>query len=242
MTTQQTNQTKTTTRKHPRPRKPPTPEAALNQSVKALVKIANQLDPEAGFQPRVKMLLDKPGLYDRRAFFQDGQELLSIKFVPMEQVGDLPALHARWQHASTIQSPSEKEAEALRSAEFIVEDYADDTGPFCYYREKKISHAWVIRTRAGWKWSRSRSVITNDWDTVTLSKRPVVPSLPGCPHNYRTEHRDELIEAMVWLRHPDRLPEKITRQAEFKEVMIMLWQSGVDQLEGRNVIIDIAQA
>lgn len=232
MTTQQTN---TTTRKHSRPHKPLTPEAEFNQGARILSKIAAQLIPQAGFQPAVIMLLDKPGLYDRRAFFRDGQELLSIKFVPMEQVGLVPALHARWQHTDIIQSPSEKEAEALRSAEFIVEDYEDDTGPFCYYREKKISHAWIICTQAGWKWSKSRSVGAAVWNTVTQSSNPVVPPLPGCPHNHRTEHRDALIEAIVWLSHPDRLPPKITQEKEFKEVMMMLWQSAVAQLEGQNI-------
>lgn len=245
LTTAQTNQTKTTTRI----RKPQTPEAAFNQKVRELSRLVDRLNPSPPISPQVLRLIDKPGQYDRAADLLDGQELLSVKFVPAEQVGSLPALHARWQHSSIIQNPTEMEVAKLREAEFIVEDYGDGTGPWCYYREKKINHAWVILSRAGWKWSRSRSVKTAEWKSVTLFKDPdtlegLIPSLPGCPHNHRTRLRDSLIEAIVWLKGSERIPRKIHERPEFEEVMTSLWQSAVDQREGRDAVSigNIAQA
>ena len=135
----------------------------------------NMLDPDHKLSGDVRRLTAKPSLYDQGAVINDGNELLSIKFVPSEQVGALPALHARWQHANTVQSPSKEDVAALTKAGFIVEDYDDDTGPFCYYREKKISHLWVILGQAGWKWSKSRSIKAAKWNALTLSDRPAVP-------------------------------------------------------------------
>lgn len=201
----------------------------LRRVLRELKEEMGRLDPSLLYSPSVDNLLGKPSLYDNRAALGDGEELLSVKLVPSEQVGAMPALHARWQHSDVIQDLSSREAEALAKAGFTVEDYQDGLGPFCYWREREISHAWVILSQGGWQISRSRSIKSANWESLTVSSEAVVPPLPGCPHNHRTVLRDGLIAVTVMLRR--MLPWKITTMEEFSETMLALWEDAVEHYE-----------
>lgn len=208
----------------------------LHKAAKVLESCLDRIDPNYKLSSDVRRLISKPGEYDRDATLNDGNELLSIKFVPDEQVGlGQPALHARWQKSDVIQDASEPGATELTKAGFTVEDYNDDTGPWCYWREKRISHAWIILSQTGWKWSRARSIKAARWESLTTADMPVVPALPGCPHNHRTVLRDSLIEATVKLKQPGMVPRKVWDRPEFNDVMLSLWDSAIAHVEGHTV-------
>lgn len=218
-----------------RQRKSLSPEAEVHRATKVLESCIRKLRPYGLFSKKVQAKIDEASRYVDGAELKDGAELLSVQFVPTEQVGALPALHARWQKGTILDGLTEDESKALSAKGFSVIDDRDDTNLWCYCREKKISHAWIILNNEGWKWSRARSVVSANWEMITDRQNPLVPSLPGCPHNHRTEQRDSMIEALTWLKE-GKLPDKVHLSGEFLSTMISLWKCAVKHSESKHSI------
>jgi hypothetical protein len=202
--------------------------SSLLRKLDNVVEVFERAAPELFFKGMVRRLVQRPGDYEPGAAHSTGEELLDVKFVPQEQVGAIPALHARWQETGQITDLSEAEIEALQRAGFRI--IIDDLGPYCFWRERQIRHAWVCLNQIGWRMSRARSVkAVTDWQTISRLDRPRAPSLEGCPHTHRTALRDSMIEAITALE--SELPDKITSHSNFLPTMVMLWEDAVKHLE-----------
>jgi len=215
-------------------RRPPRPSAALERKLDSVLEAFKKMMPSLFFRPSVNRLLRGAENYVEGATYDTGEEVLDVKFVPQEQVGAVPALHARWQKSGVTKDLEEAEAVELREAGFRV--FSDDTGAdYAYYREKQVENCWICLCQTGWRYTRSKSLkAVKEWKKASSVFEPRLPDLSGCERTHRAVLKDSLIEALVVFEY--ELPAKVVSHPAFVPTLILLWEDAILHLEDKQPI------
>lgn len=163
--------------------------------------------PRPRISPAVQRLLDNAPSYEPRARLDDGLCINEIIHVRAQQPGAASALHAKWQFEGAIQNLTKDECEALGRAGYRVQK--DRDGFWAWWREKRLSHLWLVVASEGWMSTNAPHPRGARWKLIGSIVDPIVPYFPDYPVTPRSILREGLTLAMTAIQEelPATLPQ-----------------------------------
>lgn len=161
--------------------------------------------PRIRVQPMVQRLIDNAPSYEPRARVDDDLCINEIVMAKRQQPGAASALHAKWQEEGYVDRLSRDDCEQLSRAGYKVNK--DRDGFWAWWREKRLSHLWLVVGPGGWQSTRAPHPKGAQWKLVGSVYQPILPYFEDYEVTPQTIIREGLILALTTIKEdvPDRI-------------------------------------